>query len=74
MVLSFADYDRFAAACPRAAQIVPDIIPDQARRVAVLQRRLICLVHSKAPNIQFEPVGAMAVMWNRSEGADANRR
>ncbi|GAA3481519.1 barstar family protein [Streptomyces yanii] len=74
VVLSFTDYDRFAAACLKAAQIVPGIIADQARRAAVLQRRLICLVHSNDPNIQFDPVGAMPVMWNRSEGADANRQ
>ncbi|MFC8262697.1 barstar family protein [Streptomyces sp. NPDC057291] len=74
LVLSFTDYDRFAAACPTAAHVVLDIIADQARRAAVLQRRLICLVHSNDPNIQFEPVGAMPVMWNRSEWADANRQ
>ncbi|MFF0478898.1 barstar family protein [Streptomyces sp. NPDC004284] len=74
LVLSFTDYDRFATACPKAAQIVLDIIADQARRAAVLQRRLICLIHSNDPNIRFEPVGAVPVMWNRSEWADANRR
>lgn len=74
LVLSFTDYDRFAAACPQAAQIVLDIIADQARRAVVLQRRLICLVHSNDPNIRFEPVGAMPVIWNRSEWADVNRR
>ncbi|MBT2443516.1 barstar family protein [Streptomyces sp. ISL-36] len=74
LVLSFTDYDHFATACPRAAQDVLDIIADRARRAAVLQRRLICLVHSNDPNIQFEPVGAMPVMWNRGEWLDAKRR
>ncbi|MEU8136522.1 barstar family protein [Streptodolium elevatio] len=74
LVLSFTDYDRFADACPRAAQIVLDIIADQARRAAVLQRRFFALVHSDNPNIQFEPVGAMPVMWNSKEWLDANRR
>ncbi|MFD7018519.1 barstar family protein [Streptomyces sp. NPDC059928] len=74
LVLSFTGYDRFAAACPRAAQIVLDIIADQARRAAVLHRRMICLVHSNDPDIQFEPVGATPVMWNNSEWLDSNRR
>lgn len=73
LVLTFTDYDRFAAACPRAAQVVLDIIADRARHAAVLQRRLICLVHSSNPDIQFDPVGAMPVMWNSDEWADSNR-
>ncbi|WP_079193545.1 barstar family protein [Streptomyces sp. CB02488] len=74
LVLSITDYDRFAAACPQAAQSVLDIVADQARRAAVLRRRFFCLVHSNDPDIRFEPVGAMPVMWNRDERADAERR
>ncbi len=74
LVLAFTGYDRFAAACPQAAQAVLDIIADQARRAAVLRRRLICLVHSDDPDIRFDPVGAMPVMWNHDEWLDANRR
>lgn len=73
LVLSFTDYDRFAAACPKAAQAVLDIIADEARRAAVLQRRFFVLVHSNNPDIRFEPVGAMPVMWNSDEWADSNR-
>ncbi|MFE5491813.1 barstar family protein [Streptomyces virginiae] len=74
LVLTFTDYDRFTAACPRAAQVILDIIADRARRAAVLQRRLICLVHSNDPDIRFDPVGAMPVMWNSDEWLDANRQ
>ncbi|OEJ36117.1 barnase inhibitor [Streptomyces subrutilus] len=74
LVLAFIDYDRFAAVCPEAAHVVLDIIADRARHAAVLQRRLICLVHSNDPDIQFDPVGAMPVMWNSDEWLDANRR
>ncbi|WP_327257195.1 barstar family protein [Streptomyces sp. NBC_01244] len=74
LVLAFTDYDRFATACPRAAQVVLDIIADRAHRAAVLQRRLICLVHSNDPDIRFEPVGAMPVVWNSDEWLDSNRR
>ncbi|WP_416482685.1 barstar family protein [Streptomyces sp. CL12] len=73
LVLVLTDYDRFAATCPRAAQAVLDIIADQARQAAVLRRRLICLVQSNDPQIRFEPVGAMPVMWNGDEWADSNR-
>ncbi|WP_262387300.1 hypothetical protein [Streptomyces sp. TRM49041] len=67
------DYDHFATACPRAAQVVLDIIADQARQAAVLCRRLICLVQSNDPKIRFEPVGAVPVMWNSDEWSDASR-
>ncbi|MFJ8584872.1 barstar family protein [Streptomyces sp. NPDC093595] len=73
LVLVFTDYDRFATSCPRAAQVVLDIIADQARRAAVLQRRLMCLVQSNDPQIRFEPVGAMPVLWNNDEALDARR-
>ncbi|MFE2644456.1 barstar family protein [Streptomyces nigra] len=74
LVLVFTDYDRFTTTCPRAAQVVLDIIADQARQAAVLRRRLICLVQSNDPQIRFEPVGAMPVMWNSDEWSDASRR
>ncbi|MFM9444635.1 barstar family protein [Streptomyces acidiscabies] len=73
LVLVFTDYDQFAATCPRAAQVVLDIIADQARQAAVLRHRLICLVQSNDPQIRFEPVGAMPVMWNSDEWSDASR-
>ncbi|MEV5283192.1 barstar family protein [Streptomyces sp. NPDC052811] len=74
LVLSLTDYDRFAAAAPRAAQIVLDIVADQARRAAIVRRRFFALVHSNDSDIRFEPVGAMPVMWNSDEWADSNRR
>ncbi|MFF1839072.1 barstar family protein [Streptomyces sp. NPDC058231] len=74
LVLSLTDYDRFAAASPRAAQIVLDVVADQARRAAVVRRRFFALVHSNDPDVRFEPVGAMPVMWNSDEWADSNRR
>lgn len=73
LVLAFTDYDRFAAACPRAAQVILDIVAKRARLAAVLQHRLICLVHSNDPDIHFDPVGATPVLWNRDEWLDANR-
>ncbi|MER5550246.1 barstar family protein [Streptomyces sp. NPDC002793] len=74
LVLSITDYDRFTAACPGAAQVVLDIVANQARHAVVLHRRFFCLLHSNDPDIRFEPVGAMPVMWNSDEWLDAKRR
>ncbi|MFF4583647.1 hypothetical protein [Streptomyces sp. NPDC001389] len=73
LVLAFSDYDRLMTTCPKAAQVVLDIIAGPARQAAVLRRRLIGLVQSNDPQIRFEPVGAMPVMWNSDEWADNNR-
>ncbi|MFD4539888.1 barstar family protein [Streptomyces bauhiniae] len=73
LALVFSDYDRFAATCPRAAQVVLDIVAGRARQAAVLRRRLICLVQSNDPQIRFEPVGAMPVLWNNDEALDSRR-
>lgn len=74
LVLVFAGYDRFARSCPRAAQIVLDIMADQARSALLFGRRLMCLVQTDDPQIRFEPVGAMPVLWNDAEWLDAKRR
>jgi hypothetical protein len=73
-VLVLNHYDHFARACPRQAQIVLDILADQGRSAAVFGRRVLCLVHSDDPDITFQPVGAVPVMWNQAEWLDARRR
>jgi RNAse (barnase) inhibitor barstar len=73
-ILAFTRYDKFAAHCPREAQIVLDIVADQARRALLTGYRVCCLVQSDDPDIRFEPVGAMPVMWNDAEWFDSRRR
>lgn len=73
LVLVLSRYDRFATTCPRAAQVVLDIIAARARQAAELRRRLICLVQSSDPRIRFGSVGAMTVLWNNGERPDADR-
>ena len=51
-MLAFAGYDSFAARCPRAAQIVLDIMADHSPSAALLGRRLMCLVQSNNPRIR----------------------
>lgn len=74
LVLSVTDYDHFAAKSARAAQVMLDIIAGQGRHAAVVQRRFFALVHSNDPDIQFEPIGAMPVMWNSDEWLNSKRR
>jgi hypothetical protein len=73
-VLAFTGYDVFAAHCPREAQIVLDIVADLARRAMLTGHRVCCLVQSNDPEIRFEPVGAMPVLWNDEEWLDSRRR
>jgi hypothetical protein len=74
LALGVAGYDAIASCCPRAAQIVLDIMAGHSRIAALLGRRLICLVQSDDPEIRFDPVGAAPVMWNDAEWLDAHRR
>ncbi|MER6678133.1 barstar family protein [Streptomyces sp. NPDC000983] len=74
LAIVFLNYDHFARVEPRAAQIVLDIFADRARSASLFGHRIMTLVHSNDPNIEFEPVGAMPVMWNQNEWFDAHRR
>ncbi|MEW1906795.1 barstar family protein [Streptomyces sp. NPDC086147] len=74
LVLVFTDFDVFAAAHPESAQIILDIVADNARRAALFGRRVMCLVHSSDPQIEFAPVSAMPILWNDAEQSNASRR
>ncbi|MFS0700775.1 barstar family protein [Cellulomonas sp. 179-A 4D5 NHS] len=74
LVLVLTGYDGFAAACPRSAQVVLDIVARASRTAALFGRRLLCLVQSDDPRIRFEAVGATPVMWNDAEWLDSRRR
>ncbi len=69
----FTGYDKFVAHCPHGAQATLDIFADQARGAALFGHRMCCLVQSDDPNIRFEPVGAMPVLWNDAEWLDSKR-
>jgi hypothetical protein len=74
LVLAFAGYDAFARKRPRTAQIVLDIMADQARCARLTGHRILCLVQSGDPAITFEPVGATPVLWNHAEWLAAHRK
>jgi Barstar (barnase inhibitor) len=74
LALTFIGYDAFAARCPRAAQIVLDIMADHSRSDSLFGRRLMCLVQSNDPQIRFDAVGASSVLWNNAESLASKRR
>jgi hypothetical protein len=74
LVVVFTGYDAFARCCPRAAYAVLDILAGRARSALLFGRRVLCLVQSGDPELRFDPVGAVPVLWNDAEWLDANRR
>ena len=73
LVLVLDNFDRFADVDRRVAQALLNIVADNARRAMLIGNRLICLIQSNDPDIRFEPVGAMPVMWNDAEWPAAKR-
>jgi hypothetical protein len=71
--LVFLGFDSFAARYPGEAWGLLDIIARQCRTALVYGRRMLCLVQSDDPDLSFEPVGAVPVMWNDEESLDTNR-
>ena len=69
----FRKYDAFVRSCPTAAQILLDILAEQSRRFLLFGLRLITLIQSDDPSVQFAPVGATSVNWNRRERLNSNR-
>ena len=41
---------------------------------ALIGHRMICLVQSDDPSIQFDPIGATPVLWNDAELHPKDRR
>ena len=67
-------FDAFTDRQPDTAQAVLDIFAGQARTAALAGHRMLCLVQSDDPNLEFSPVGATAVLWNPQEWLNVNRR
>jgi hypothetical protein len=73
LVIVLTAFDAFAAVDRRTAQIMLNIIADQARSAILVGNRIICLVQSNDPQLSFEPVGAMPVLWNDAELVNSSR-
>jgi hypothetical protein len=50
-----------------------DIFAGQAWCAILNGHRIICMVQSNDPQLAFEPMGAMPVMWNDAEWLKSNR-
>ncbi len=73
LVIVLRGFDAFAAGNRRIAQTMLDIIAVQARYAMLFGHRIICLVQSNDPRLDFEPVGAALVAWNDAEWLDSER-
>ena len=73
MALVFWGFDRFAAYRRKTAQTVLDMIACESRVFSLLGRRLIALIQSDTPDIEFEDVGACPVSWNGAEWPNSRR-
>jgi RNAse (barnase) inhibitor barstar len=72
-VLVFHRYDAFAAKMPEVAWHVLDILEVNSRTYLLFGRRLLTLLQSNEPEIQFKSVGACPVSWNGREWLNKNR-
>jgi hypothetical protein len=66
-VIVFQHFDVFARQCRLLAKQVLDLIEAESRRGLVDGRRLIALLHSDSPTLQFEPTSGVVVPWNERE-------
>lgn len=74
LVIVLRGFDAFTSVDRRTAQILLNIFAYQARCAILIGNRIICLVQSDDPQLSFEPVGAMPVMWNDAEWLSSKRR
>jgi len=80
LALALNHYDRFVAALPRrgeqeksTAEVVLDIFARAVRFHMLLGRRLLILVQSDDPGIQFDRLGGISAQWNRREWLNKDR-
>lgn len=66
-------FDRVAAKFPQFARDVLDILAHASWDNLLFGRRLLCLVRSENPWIQFGPVGGHEPCWNSREWLNADR-
>lgn len=67
MAVVLDDYDEFARRKPDFATGVLDIFACGSRLLQIFGKTLLVLVHSKDPDINFGPLGAVTAWWNSKE-------
>ena len=73
LVLVLTGYDEFAHEFPEQAHGLVDVFAVRSRNAMLNGEQLICLIQSDDPDVRFEPVGAMPVLWNDAEWLDSSR-
>jgi hypothetical protein len=66
-VVVLRGFEQFARSNHDLAWALLDIYARVARRALLIGHRMLCLVQTNDPDIQFDPVGASPVMWNPKE-------
>jgi len=74
LAVVFWGFDAFHARCPDTAQSILDIFAGVSRTHLLFGQRLLVLVQSNNPRIEFGQVGAQPVVWNRREWLNADRQ
>src|SRR4051812_1067204 len=72
-VLVLRHFDAFARSNREVAQALLDIYAGAARMGILIGHRMLCLLQSDDPQLEFDPVGASPVMWNPHEWQRAGR-
>ena len=73
MAFCFKRFNLIKREDPAWAQGILDVIQWQSYEYLLLGRRLLALVQSNNPRINFDPVGAHTVQWNPREWFTASR-
>jgi hypothetical protein len=72
-VLILNHFDGFARSNREVAQALLDIYAGVASMAMLIGHRMLCLVQSDDPQLEFDPVGGSPVMWNPQEWQRAKR-
>jgi RNAse (barnase) inhibitor barstar len=67
LALQFNRFDHLARTLPEFAWHVLDIIEDNSRHHLLFGHRMIALLQSDDPRLEFKPVGARPIVWNWQE-------
>lgn len=74
LVVGLSGFHRFAEREPDFAQSLLDCLASNARYHLLFGKRLLALVQSDDPDIEFAPVGACPVVWNGREFLRSERK
>jgi RNAse (barnase) inhibitor barstar len=73
LALVLRDYDDFARRDRALARGFLDVFASESRLLQIFGKTLVALVHSKDPDIQFGPLGAVSGWWNSREFVRSKR-